>query len=40
MYTMLEVMRPGCGEFLTYGQAADAQGTSCVSFGSLAFYEG
>lgn len=37
-YTMLEVMRPERGEFLTYGQATDHSRSSCVSFGSLAFY--
>ncbi len=37
-YTMLEVMRPRRGELLRYGQAVDPEGTSCVSFGSLAFY--
>ncbi len=37
-YTMLEVMRPERGELLKYGQAVEPDGTSCVSFGSLAFY--
>ncbi len=37
-YAMLEVMQPKRGEFLTYGQAVEPDGSSCVSFGSLAFY--
>ena len=37
-YAMLEVMQPRHGKFLTYGQANDPSGASCVSFGSLAFY--
>jgi MEMO1 family protein len=37
-YTMLEVMQPRRGELLRYGQAVEPDGTSCVSFGSLAFY--
>jgi AmmeMemoRadiSam system protein B len=37
-YTMLEVMQPGRGELLKYDQAVELDGTSCVSFGSLAFY--
>ena len=38
-YTMLEVMRPQRGELLKYDQAVEPDGTSCVSFGSLAFYD-
>ena len=38
-YTMLQVMQPGRGEFLIYDQAVERDGSSCVSFGSLAFYE-
>ncbi len=37
-YTMLEVMQPARGELLKYDQAVEPDGTSCVSFGSLAFY--
>jgi AmmeMemoRadiSam system protein B len=37
-YTMLEVMRPERGELLRYDQAVELDGTSCVSFASLAFY--
>ena len=37
-YTMLEVMRPKRGELLRYDQAVELDGTSCVSFASLAFY--
>ena len=37
-YTMLEVMRPERGELLKYAQAVEQDRTSCVSFGSLAFY--
>jgi MEMO1 family protein len=37
-YTMLEVMQPGRGEMLNYDQAAEPDGTACVSFASLAFY--
>ncbi len=37
-YAMLEAMRPRRGEVLTYGQAVEPDGTSCVSFGSVAFY--
>ncbi|HTU24762.1 MAG TPA: AmmeMemoRadiSam system protein B [Pirellulales bacterium] len=39
-YTMLEVMQPRRGELLKYGQAVEPDGTSCVSFGSAAFYGG
>ena len=38
-YTMLEVMRPTRGEMLRYDQAVELDGTSCVSFASLAFYD-
>jgi MEMO1 family protein len=38
-YTMLQVMRPRRGELLRYDQAVELDGTSCVSFASLAFYE-
>ncbi len=37
-YTMLQVMRPQRGELLRYDQAVELDGTSCVSFASLAFY--
>ncbi len=37
-YTMLEVMQPARGELLKYGQAVEPDGSSCVSFGSAAFY--
>ena len=39
-YTMLQVMQPQRGEFLKYSQAVEQDGTSCVSFASLAFYDG
>lgn len=39
MYTMLEAMRPERGELLKYDQAVAEDGTSCVSFASVAFYE-
>ena len=38
MYTMLQVANPACGELLKYDQAVEPDGTSCVSFASLAFY--
>ncbi len=38
-YTMLEAMRPERGELLKYDQAVAEDGTSCVSFASVAFYE-
>ncbi len=38
-YIMIESMRPTRGELLKYSQAAESDGTSCVSFASLAFYE-
>lgn len=38
-YTMLEVMLPQRGELLRYDQAIELDGTSCVSFASLAFYK-
>jgi AmmeMemoRadiSam system protein B len=37
-YTLLEVLRPRRGELLKYDQAVELDGTSCVSFASLAFY--
>jgi len=37
-YTMLEVMDGVRGELLTYDQAVEPDGTSCVSFASVAFY--
>lgn len=37
-YAMLQAMRPERGELLTYGQAVEPDGSSCVSFGSVAFY--
>lgn len=39
MYTMLEALRPTRGELLRYDQAVAPDGTSCVSFASVAFYE-
>ena len=38
VYTMLETMKPQRGELLRYDQAVAPDGTSCVSFASLAFY--
>lgn len=38
-YTMLEAMQPQRGELLKYDQAVAEDGTSCVSFASVAFYE-
>ena len=38
-YTMLEVMKPERGELLRYDQAVELDGTSCVSFASMAFYK-
>jgi AmmeMemoRadiSam system protein B len=38
-YSMLEVMEPSRGEVLKYDQAVELDGTSCVSFGSVAFYK-
>lgn len=38
-YTMLQVMRPARGELLKYDQAVELDGTACVSFASLAFYD-
>jgi AmmeMemoRadiSam system protein B len=38
-YTLLEVVRPLRGELLKYDQAVELDGTSCVSFASLAFYD-
>ncbi len=37
-YTMLEVVKPKRGELLRYDQAVELDGTSCVSFASMAFY--
>lgn len=37
-YTMLQVASPKRGELLKYDQAVELDGTSCVSFASLAFY--
>lgn len=37
-YAMLHAMQPRRGELLTYGQAVEPDGSSCVSFGSVAFY--
>jgi hypothetical protein len=37
-YTLLTVMEPAQGELLKYAQAVDPDGTSCVSFASMAFY--
>lgn len=38
-YTMLQVMQPVRGEVLKYDQAVELDGTACVSFASLAFYD-
>ena len=38
MYTMLAATRPDRGELLKYDQAVAPDGTSCVSFASVAFY--
>jgi hypothetical protein len=32
-------MEPSHGELLKYDQAVELDGTSCVSFGSVAFYK-
>jgi hypothetical protein len=37
-YVMLKAMGPTRGELLKYGQAVEPDGTSCVSFASVAFY--
>lgn len=37
IYTMLEVLGPTQGELLTYNQAAEPDGSACVSFASVAF---
>ena len=37
-YTLLEVVKPKRGELLRYDQAVELDGTSCVSFASVAFY--
>lgn len=39
VYTMLEAMGPDRGELLRYDQAVAEDGSSCVSFASVAFYE-
>jgi hypothetical protein len=36
----LEVLRPTVAEMLRYEQAVDPDGLSCVSFASVAFYDG
>jgi MEMO1 family protein len=38
-YTMLEVLQPARGELLKYAQAVEPDGSSCVSFASVAYYE-
>lgn len=38
-YTLLQVVEPARGELLKYDQAVDHEGTSCVSFASVAFYD-
>jgi hypothetical protein len=38
-YALLEVTRPTRGELLVYDQAVEPDGTSCVSFASVAFYD-
>lgn len=38
IYTMLELIAPARGELLAYDQAVEPDGSSCVSFASLAFY--
>ena len=38
-YMMLQVADAACGELLRYDQAVEPDGTSCVSFASLAFYD-
>jgi len=37
-YTMLKLIEPCCGELLKYAQAVEPDGTSCVSFASVAYY--
>ena len=39
VYTMLEAMQPERGDLLRYDQAVAEDGSSCVSFASVAFYE-
>ena len=39
MYTMLQAMQPERGDLLRYDQAVAEDGSSCVSFASVAFYE-
>jgi hypothetical protein len=38
-YTMMRVMGSTTGELLAYDQAIEEDGSSCVSFASVAFYE-
>jgi AmmeMemoRadiSam system protein B len=38
-YVMLQAVAPARGELLQYDQAAERDGSSCVTFASLAFYE-
>jgi len=38
-YTMLETLGPTRGELLRYDQAVELDGTACVSFASMAFYD-
>ena len=38
-YVMLRLMDSARGELLKYGQAVEPDGTSCVSFASVAFYD-
>ena len=37
-YVLLEAVRPSRGELLRYDQAVEPDGTSCVSFASMAFW--
>lgn len=37
-YILLKTIRPSRGELLRYDQAAESDGTSCVSFASMAFW--
>jgi AmmeMemoRadiSam system protein B len=37
-YVLLETIRPSRGELLRYDQAVEPDGTSCVSFASMAFW--
>ena len=38
-YTMLQLIGPSRGELLKYAQAVEPDGTSCVSFASVAYYD-